>query len=104
MACLLPCLSTYLLACLSAQGVIAVYAVSLGWMLTFVYLVAVLGAVGNGVCRLVKRFPVPLRGCLRSLQNRKVAVVVACAAIVGGHLKTFSLPITFTEITVKGKC
>ena len=73
-------------------------------MLTFVYLVAVLGSVGNGILGVGKRCPVPLRGCLRSLQNRKVAVVVACAAIVGGHLKSLSLPVAFTGITVKGEC
>ena len=72
-------------------------------MLTFVYLVAVLGTVGNGISRVGRRSPVPLAGCLRSLQNRKAATVVACAAIAAAHLKSFSLPVTFREVTLKGE-
>lgn len=79
------------------------YAVAAGWMLLFVYLVRVLGAVGNGMRRVVKRPDVPLAGCARSLRNRKVATVVASALIVAAHLKSFSVPVTFREITLKGE-
>lgn len=77
----------------------AVYIFSAGWMMMFVYVVAVLGTVGNGIRRLL---PVP-SPVVRLLRSRKVAGVAVCAAFVAAHAETLSLPPVFREVTLKGE-
>eukprot|EP00903_Cladosiphon_okamuranus_P012207 g11449.t1 len=81
------------------SGIMAVYAVSTGWMMVFVYVVAVLGMVGNGIRRMLP----PARPVMRLLQSRKFAAVAACVTVVAAHVETFSMPPTFREITLKGE-
>lgn len=67
--------------------------------MAFVYVVAVLGMVGNGIRRLL---PSP-RPVMRLLRSRKVAAAAVCATLAAAHVETLSLPPTFREITLKGE-
>lgn len=84
---------------LLVQGVIAAYIASAGWMMAFVYVVAMLGTVGNGIRRVL---PVP-SPVVRLLRSSKVAVATVCAVVVAAHVETFSLPPAFREVTLKGE-
>lgn len=81
------------------QGIMAVYIASAGWMMVFVFVVAMLGTVGNKLRRLLPA-PAPV---VRLLRSRKVAAAAVCAALVAAHVETFSLPPAFREVTLKGE-
>ncbi|CAM9487282.1 unnamed protein product [Ectocarpus fasciculatus] len=82
-----------------AKGMIALYTANAGWMVVFVYMVTLLGVVGNGARGLV---PVPA-ALRRLLRSPKVAAVAVLAAVVAAHVETFSLPPTFREVTMKSE-
>lgn len=67
--------------------------------MVLVYVVAVLGMVGNGIRRMLPS----ARPVMRLLRSRKFAAVAACATVVAAHVETFSLPPTFRELTLKGE-
>lgn len=80
-----------------------VYGITLGYMMVFVLLVAVLGAAGNVIRRGVERSPVPLTWLLRSLGSRQGATFAASAILIAMHMEDISLRPTFRTPTLKGK-
>lgn len=88
-------------ACMTLpQGMIALYTANAGWMVVFVYMVTLLGVVGNGARGLL---PVPA-ALRRLLRSPKVAAVAVIAAVGAAHVETCSMPPTFREVTMKSKC
>lgn len=87
-----------------AQGVICVYCSTVGWMMAFVYFLAVLGAAGNGIRLLLRPIFAFLATPARLLQRRTVGTAVVCVAALAAHVKTFSLPPTFRTLTLRGEC
>lgn len=84
---------------MTPQGMIALYTANAGWMVVFVYMVTLLGVVGNGARGLL---PVPA-ALRRLLRSPKVAAVAVIAAVGAAHVETFSLPPTFREVTMKSE-
>ncbi|CAM9406051.1 unnamed protein product [Ectocarpus sp. 6 AP-2014] len=82
-----------------SKGMIALYTANAGWMVVFVYLVTLLGVVGNGARGLL---PVPA-ALRRLLRSPKVAAVAVIATVGAAHVETFSLPPTFREVTMKNE-
>eukprot|EP00752_Nemacystus_decipiens_P014209 g12638.t1 len=81
------------------SGIMAVYVVSAGMMAVFVYVVTVLGVVGNGIRRMLPS----ARPVMPLLRSQKFAAVAASATVVAAHVDRFSLPPTFREVTLKGE-
>lgn len=79
------------------------YGITLGYMMVFVLLVAMLGAAGNVIRRGVERSPVPLTWLFRSLGSRQGATFAASAILIAMHVEEASLPPTFRTPTLKGE-
>ena len=80
-----------------------VYGITLGYMMVFVLLVAVLGAAGNVIRRGVERSPVPLTWFLRSLGSRRGATFAASAILIAMHVDGVSPHPTLRKPTLKGE-
>lgn len=80
-----------------------VYGVTLGFMMIFLLLVAVMGAAGTVVRRGLKKSPVPLASLMRALGSRQGVTFSACAVVVAMHVERLSLQPTFRTPTLQGE-
>ena len=88
------------LSYISVQGIAALYFLSVGWMMVFVSFVSLLGAMGNGFCRIFG--PARPEPSLLLLRSRNGAVVAACVALLLAHVEKFAVPPKFRPITLAG--
>lgn len=80
-----------------------VYGITLGFMMTFMLLVAVIGAAGTVVRRGLKKSPVPMKTLTRALGSRQGATFFACVVLFAMHVERLSLQPTFRTPTLHGK-
>lgn len=85
------------------QAVVALYISSLGWIMVFLFLASLLGAIGSGCRRILSPAPARLVAFLRLLQSRNVAIVLASVALLLVHMGKFAVPPKLRPITLTGK-
>lgn len=86
-----------------SQAIVALYFSSLGWIMVFLSLAYLLGAIGSGCRRILSPAPASLVAFLRLLQSRSVATVLASVALLLVHMEKFAVPPKLRPITLTGK-